>query len=162
MELRTRTLKLSRLLKLEFTYRVGETFETIFDQTLAGLVAAKLISDDAEGVQPAPGAQERLALLGGQVRDFVESYWVVARALESLTAPLADKDLLKRVGELGEKLFFTGEVRRREACVRANYQNAVAYFRERQVLVESEGKLKLAPGADPRALGAEIAGLLPD
>jgi len=35
-ELRQRTLKLSRLLKLEFSYRVGETFETIFDQTLAG------------------------------------------------------------------------------------------------------------------------------
>jgi glycerol-3-phosphate O-acyltransferase len=161
IELRARTLTLSRLLKLEFTYRVGETFENIFDQTLGGLVAAGLIVDDGEGVHPAPGAADRVSLLGGQVRDFVESYWVVARALESLSTPVADRDLMKRVQELGEKLFFTGEVRRREACVRANYQNAAAYFRERKMLVEESGKLKLAPGADARAAAAEIAALLP-
>ncbi len=49
--LRARTLELSRLLKLEFTYRVGEPFETIFDQTLAGLMAAGLISDDGQNVR---------------------------------------------------------------------------------------------------------------
>jgi glycerol-3-phosphate O-acyltransferase len=154
LELREKTLKLSRLLKLEFTYRVGETFAHIFDQQLAGL--SGIVVEEAGRLR---GADERLPLLAGQVRDFVESYWIAARALESLTAPIADKELMKRIAELGEKLFFTGEISRREACVRANYQNAVAYFRERKLLVEEGGKLR--PSADAKVAAAEIASLLP-
>jgi glycerol-3-phosphate O-acyltransferase len=157
-ELRARTLALSRLLKLEFTYRVGEAFETIFDQTLAGLMHAGIVLAAGDSLEAAP--DERVELLGGQVRDFVESYWVAARALESLATPLADKELMKRIQEMGEKLFFTGEVQRREACARANYQNAVAYFRERKLLAVSDGKLSVS--CDPRALAAEIAALLPE
>lgn len=160
-ELRERTLKLSRLLKLEFSYRVGETFEAIFDQTLAGLKSAALVGAATHGVHPSPGAAPRLALLAGQVTDFVESYFVAARGLESLTAPMADKDLVRRIHDLGEKMFFTGEVRRREACVRANYANAIAYFKERGLVVEKDKKLTLAPGTDARRAAAEIADLLP-
>jgi glycerol-3-phosphate O-acyltransferase len=156
-ELRARTLKLSRLLKLEFTYRVGEPFEQIFDQQLAGLVAAKLVVDDQGTFRAAD--EERLSLLAGQVRDFVESYWIVARTLESVTSPISDKDLLKRIQELGEKLFFTGEISRREACVRGTYQNAVYYFRERKLLLEESGKLRVA--GDAKSAATEIAALLP-
>jgi glycerol-3-phosphate O-acyltransferase len=159
--LRSRTLRLSRLLKLEFTYRVGETFEAIFDQTLAGLKAAKLILDDAEGVRAASGQAAALALLAGQVTDFVESYLVAARALENLSTPQSDKDLVKRIHDLGEKMFYTGEVRRREACVRANFTNAVAYFKERGLIVERDKKFSLAPGADPKKTSSEILDLLP-
>jgi glycerol-3-phosphate O-acyltransferase len=160
-ELRQRTLQLSRLLKLEFSYRVGETFEAIFDQTLAGLKSARLVAAATHGVHPAPGAAPRLLLLAGQVTDFVESYYVAARGLETLTAPTSDKDLVRRIHDLGEKMFFTGEVRRREACVRASYTNAIAYFKERGLLVEKDKKLTLAPGADARRTAAEIADLLP-
>jgi glycerol-3-phosphate O-acyltransferase len=160
-DLRQRTLKLSRLLKLEFSYRVGESFEAIFDRTLAGLKEARLIAAATHGVHPAPGAASRLALLAGQISDFVESYFVAARGLESLTAPTSDKDLVRRIHDLGEKMFFTGEVRRREACVRANYANAIAYFKERGIIVEKDKKLTLAPGADARRTLAEIADLLP-
>jgi glycerol-3-phosphate O-acyltransferase len=160
-ELRERTLKLSRLLKLEFSYRVGETFESIFERTLAGLKSAGFVAAATHGVHPAPGAAPRLALLAGQVTDFVESYYVAARGLEALTAPMADKDLVRRIHDLGEKMFFTGEVRRREACVRANYANAISYFKERGILVEKDKKLTLASPGDARRTAAEIADLLP-
>ena len=160
-DLRARTLRASRLLKLEFSYRVGETFEAIFDQTLAGLKAAGLVGAATHGVHPAPGAAPRLALLAGLVTDFVESYFIAARSLETLTSPTSDKDLVRRIHDLGEKMFFTGEVRRREACVRANYQNAVAYFKERGLVVEKDKKLVLAAGTDARRTVAEIADLLP-
>jgi glycerol-3-phosphate O-acyltransferase len=159
-ELRQRTLALSRLLKLEFSYRVGAPFETIFDETLAGLKTAGLIGVATHGVYPAPGAAPRLLLLAGQVIDFVESYFVAARGLETLTSPTSDKDLVKRIHDLGEKMFFTGEVRRREACVRANYANALSYFKERGILVDKDKKLTLAPGTDARRVAAEIADLL--
>jgi glycerol-3-phosphate O-acyltransferase len=160
-DLRQRTLKLSRLLKLEFSYRVGETFEVIFDQTLAGLKSAGLIASATHGVHPAPGATLRLALLAGQVTDFVESYLIAARALESLGAATTDKDLVRRIHDLGEKMFFTGEVRRREACARANYSNAISYFKDRGVIVDKDKKLSLAPGQDARRIATEIADLLP-
>ena len=102
-----------------------------------------------------------LGLLAGQVTDFVESYYVAARGLETLTSPTSDKDLVRRIQDLGEKMFFTGEVRRREACVRANYANAMAYFKERGLIVEKDKKLTLAAGADARRTAAEIADLLP-
>jgi len=73
----------------------------------------------------------------------------------------SDKDLVRRIHDLGEKMFFTGEVRRREACVRANYANAIAYFKERGLVVEKDKKLELAPAADARRTAAEIAELLP-
>lgn len=160
-ELRTRTLKLSRLLKLEFTYRVGETFESIFDETLAGLKTAGLVGAATHGVHPGVGQSPRLLLLAGQVIDFVESYLIAARGLELLGAPMSDKDLVRRIHDLGEKMFFTGEVRRREACVRANYTNAISYFKERGFVVEKDKKLSLAPGADARRIAADIADLLP-
>jgi glycerol-3-phosphate O-acyltransferase len=156
--LRRRTLELSRLLKLEFTYRVGASFETIFDETLAGLVAAELVTFHEGRVWAA--ADERIELLAGLVVDFVESYWVAARALEMVHGPIAEKDLLRRVHDLGEKLYFTGEVRRREACVRANYVGALQLFRETGLLAERDKKLELLPGVDPRRRAQEIAGFL--
>src|SRR6185369_16899008 len=82
--LRERTLTLSRLLKLEFTYRVGTTLETIFDETVAKLIQAKLLTTEVIGdATPALRAAQvdRLALLAGQVKDFVEAYGVAARAV---------------------------------------------------------------------------------
>jgi hypothetical protein len=91
----------------------------------------------------------------------VESYLVAARGVESMSAPMSDKDLVKRIHDLGEKMFYTGEVRRREACVRANYANAIAYFRERGLMVERDKKLSPASGAEARRMSAEISDLLP-
>jgi glycerol-3-phosphate O-acyltransferase len=159
-ELRERTLKLSRLLKLEFSYRVGETFETIFDQTVAGLQTAGLVGQATHGMHATAGAAPRLALLAGQVVDFVESYWVAARGLETVSGPISEKDLVRRIHDLGEKMFFTGEVRRREACVRANYANAVAYFKERGLVVEKEKRLAVPNAMEVRRVATEIADLL--
>ena len=160
-DLRERTLELSRLLKLEFSYRVGDTFETIFDQTLAGLEAAGLVARATHGVHPAPGKAPLLTLLAGQLVDFVESYLIAARGLEMLTAPMSDKDLVRRIHDLGEKMFFTGEVRRREACVRGNYINALSYFKERGLVVERDKKLTLPSLAEARRTATRIAELLP-
>lgn len=163
--LRERTLTLSRLLKLEFTYRVGTTFETIFDETVAKLIQAKLLTTEVIGdATPALRATQvdRLELLAGQVKDFVEAYRVAARAVSELTGPVGQKDLVKRIHELGERLYLTGNLSRREASIDANYQNAIKYFRERGILVEEKDKkLRRAPGDAAQRLHAEIAALLP-
>ena len=93
--------------------------------------------------------------------DFVESYLIAARGLATLTSPTSDKDLLRRIHDLGERMFFTGEVKRREACVRANYSNALAYFKERGLLLEKDKRLALDPRADARRIVADITDLIP-
>ncbi len=55
----------------------------------------------------------------------------------------------------------TGDLRRREACIDANYANAIAYFVERGWLVEQGDKLLRAPTFDARRAASEIADLLP-
>ncbi|MGZ7022997.1 MAG: hypothetical protein ACXVJ3_17305, partial [Ilumatobacteraceae bacterium] len=75
-------------------------------------------------------------------------------------APIAPRELVKRIHELGERLYLTGQLRRREAGIDANYQNAIAYFRERGALVEEKDK-KLRVTRDTQRLYAEIAALLP-
>jgi glycerol-3-phosphate O-acyltransferase len=161
-ELRARTLAASRLLKLEFGYRVGESFDQIFDGRLAGLLARGVFLLTG-GIVTAPAGQSaaRRALLGGMVFDFVESYWIVVDSLHqggAAAQPVSDKDLIKKVQEHGEKLFFTGEITRREACVRASYQNAIDYLRERGALVERDKKLGV-DAARLQATRSEIADL---
>jgi glycerol-3-phosphate O-acyltransferase len=163
--LEERTLRLSRLLKLELSFRVGESFSSIFESTVAQMIDNKLLAERGDGtLRGRDGAG--LILLAGQVRDFVESYLIVARAVAALspeTAPLPERDLLRRVQELGETLFFTGEVRRREACIVATYKNAIARFVESGHLVATgEGReRRLRPSCDRRgALVNELRELL--
>src|SRR5581483_8119991 len=111
--LHDRTLDLSRLLKREFSYRVGESFEQIFETTVGQLTRAGLLQPEIIGdATPALRATriDELRLLAGQVRDFVDAYWIVARTLEGLTGALAEKDLLKRIRDRGETLVLTGEL----------------------------------------------------
>jgi glycerol-3-phosphate O-acyltransferase len=132
-ELSQRTLRLSRMLKREFTYRVGAGFDSILRETVGGLVGAGLLAQTR-----IPGGEERLTcvdwthlrLLAGQVADFAEGYLVVVRVVERLQlgALVGDKELLARVGELGERLFLTGAIERREACVSSVYKTAVDWL----------------------------------
>jgi glycerol-3-phosphate O-acyltransferase len=157
--LRDRTLDLSRLLKREFSYRVGETFEQIFETIVgqleeAGLLEPETIGDSTPALRAARLAE--LRLLAGQVRDFVDAYWIVARTLETLTSPIGEKELLRRIRDRGEKLVLTGELPRSEACVDANYQNALALFTERRLLVAEDKRLRLTQNANLRALIEEL------
>jgi glycerol-3-phosphate O-acyltransferase len=154
-----RTLELSRLLKREFSYRVGETFAQIFERTVgqlcdAGLLASETVGDSTPALRAT--RIDELRLLAGQVRDFVDAYWIVARTLDGLTGALAEKELLKRIRDRGETLVLTGELPRSEGCVDANYQNAIALFVERRVLSSEDKRVRLAAGANPRALVDEI------
>jgi len=79
-ELRGRTRWLSRLFKHEFVYRVGSSFELIYEETLDLLRELGLIAPEVEHLQPASlGARDRLELLRDLTHDFVESYFI-ARA----------------------------------------------------------------------------------
>src|SRR5262249_49944705 len=83
-ELRERTLELSRLLKLEFVYRVGVTFEVIFEETLTGLMQAGWLRTNAAAVSISDEGRVPLALLAGLVESYIETYWAASRTIAAL------------------------------------------------------------------------------
>ena len=72
---------------------------------------------------------------GGLIHNYIESYWIAMRG----TAYLKDKkrqekDLVKRIQKLGAKMYKKGEISKAEALSRLNFQNAVKFLTEAEIL----------------------------
>ncbi|HWL87349.1 MAG TPA: 1-acyl-sn-glycerol-3-phosphate acyltransferase [Polyangiaceae bacterium] len=164
--LKQRVLSLSRLFKYEFQFRADATFDQIFDETLAEMIADGELA--SEGTFVRFGSEEgrrRVMLYKSIVKNFVEGYRVAARALSALLkAPLAQKDLTRRAIAAGERMFLAGEIERREAISAPLMENAFASFVDQGYLARLDGKLKLAESyatADAvRTVEARVAGFL--
>jgi len=141
-----RVQSLSRLFKYEFLFRADTSFDTIFAETLDGMVADGEIVLDADTVRVGPGEGAlQVSLYGEIVRSFLESYRIAARGLGVLLkAPLAQKDVTKRALALGERMFLSEEVLRREAISRPVIDNAYSSFIDQGYLTRTEGKIALA------------------
>ncbi|HET6151010.1 MAG TPA: 1-acyl-sn-glycerol-3-phosphate acyltransferase [Polyangia bacterium] len=74
---------LSRLFKLEFRYRVGARFETIFAETVQAMAALGLAGDSPQA-PPSALARDRL-FLAQMVRPYADAYRVAADTLNSWT-----------------------------------------------------------------------------
>ncbi len=152
-----RVQALSRLFKYEFQFRADATFETIFDETVATMLADGEVETDSTDRAPMPaddGALIRLAREGEgrerallhvrMIQSFVEGYRVAARACSALLkGPLAPKDLAKRAITTGERMFLAGEIACREAISRPVLDNAFLAFVDQGYLGRKDGKYVL-------------------
>ncbi|HYX93112.1 MAG TPA: glycerol-3-phosphate acyltransferase, partial [Myxococcaceae bacterium] len=163
--IREGALFLSRLFKLEFIYRVDATFEAIFAETVDALERHGLLArSDDEVIAAAPDHRARggLEFLADLLRDFLESYLIVAITLEELArhGPVDRRTLVRTALEVGRAEFLAGRVSAMEAISRFNLENAVAWFLDRGVLIERDRKLGLGPqssgAAAPGAVAAEL------
>jgi glycerol-3-phosphate O-acyltransferase len=166
-ELRDRARFLSRLFKLEFIFRVGQTFESIFEENLGWLVQRGLLlrTDESIAVPPEPFAAEMLALLAESVRDFAESYLLAAKTLHLLKAGKRDRKLLMReMLERGRAGFLEGQLQCAEAVSRPNLENAIELFTELGLVTGDKNSLGLTPegvlNVEKRELELEIARFL--
>jgi glycerol-3-phosphate O-acyltransferase len=150
--LRERVSALSRLFKFEFTFRSDAPFERIFDEELAGMEAdgelARIVQRPSEGagalLPKGDDGREQIELYARLIENFVEGYRVAARGLAALLrGPLVTKELVKRAMTTGERMFFAGEIARREAVSRPMIENAYASFVDQGYLSKSGGKLAL-------------------
>ncbi|MEZ4226910.1 MAG: 1-acyl-sn-glycerol-3-phosphate acyltransferase [Polyangiaceae bacterium] len=170
-ELKERVRRLSRLFKLEFRFRADATFDEIFEDTLTTLIEDRtLIRTSDGGVAAGAGhddltGEEWLALYASLLVNFLEGYRVAGRALTLLLKGAAsEKELVKKALTLGNRMFYAGEVSRREAISRPLIVNALQSFLEQGYLTREGGKLSLAASFHSqdavRTIEGRVAGYL--
>lgn len=166
-DVRARALWLSRLFKLEFMYRVGATFEEIFEQNLAFLLRVGALAREGEALRP--GAEPwALELLAELMRPYLEAYRTTAEtALALLDAERPGgaapdrRALVRETLERGRAAFLAGGVAAREAISKATIENAVEWMFTQGLLVEEGAKLaRRDDGAALRAIVDDIAPLI--
>lgn len=163
-EVKQRALFLSRLFKLEFIYRVGASFDTLFSEALERLSRAGLVQLLGESVAPLPESEARwrLELLSELLRDFLESYLFAALTLKELSGPhrLDRKEFLKAALETGRAELFAGRAAKSESLSRPTLENALSFLVEQQFVLEKEKKLVLGARASSEDLTARLRGYL--
>lgn len=147
---RERVQTLSRLFKHEFRFRADAPFDAIFDETVAGMRESGALARDPGGVLAyGPGAdgfsgRDWLELYASVVTNFLEGYRVAARGLGALLkADATPKDLTKKCLAIGNRMFFSGEISRKEAVSKPLVENALTSFVDQGYLSRNEGKLEL-------------------
>jgi len=146
-EVKDRARFLSRLLKLEFMYRVGSSFDANFAAQLATLLRLGAATRESRGLSAGPD-RATLDLFADLTRAFLEAYRVSADAL-AVAFPgdeRLDRKGLVRLGlERGRAAYLAGRLAHREALSKATLENAVEWLVQQGALLESEGKLSLSP-----------------
>jgi glycerol-3-phosphate O-acyltransferase len=76
---------------------------------------------------------------GGLISNYMESYWVVIRACMYLRKDaMLEKDWMRKIQQLGAKMYKKGEIRRAEALSQSNYQSAMQFLQDAEVVNVSE------------------------
>ncbi len=149
---------LKGLFKYEFIYDDADT-ETQVEQTLSYFVSRGVAAGlDREGNRytlSASGLKE-LAYFANLLYNYLESYWIVFRSIKYLQKkPRSEKEFLKRIHSIGNKLHKLGEVERSEALSDANFQNALKLFGEKGIVTkripEGKGATTFSPPSDEDA-----------
>jgi len=150
-EVKARALWLSRLFKLEFIYRVGASFDTIFSEVVERLVRMGLVLHDGDtlGVAPEPHSRPELEFLADLLRDYLEAYLIAALTLPEVPAGMAQdrKAFVRQALELGRAEYHSGRITAAESLAKVTLENAVHYMLDQRYLVEEDKKLKLGPSA---------------
>ncbi|MCK9362235.1 MAG: 1-acyl-sn-glycerol-3-phosphate acyltransferase [Syntrophales bacterium] len=81
----------------------------------------------------------KLLPFSGLVQNYTESYWVAIRGCYHLKkGPKAEKEWLKNLRGLGERMYRKGEIRRAEALSQSNYQSAIRYLQDVSIITIQE------------------------
>jgi glycerol-3-phosphate O-acyltransferase len=81
----------------------------------------------------------QLLPFAGLIHNYMESYWVVVRGCYYLRkGPKAERDWLKSIQGLGARMYRKGEIRRTEALSQSNYQSAIRYLQDVNIVSVAE------------------------
>jgi glycerol-3-phosphate O-acyltransferase len=144
---------LSRLFKFEFVYQVGLGFDALFSAAVENLVRREVLLHQGSALYVLPSqtrARPKLVFLADLLRDYLESYLAATLTLEDLTTrgSMSRKAFIDASTDTGRAEFLAGRLDAPESLSRLNFENAVLFFLDRGILVESDKGLSLAdPGS---------------
>lgn len=132
-----------RLFRHEFIFDDQKTDLEEVQETLAYLRDRGMIAGFAKDEQPWIEVKGRgrtqLIPFAGLIHNYMESCWVVVRGCYYLRkGPRSEKDWLKGIRGLGERMYRKGEIRRAEALSQSNYQSAIRYLQDVQIVTVTE------------------------
>ncbi len=131
---RARFCELRRLLLHEFRLGSKDEAEIFFQRGLTECVDFGLIQQNGEHLVLGTAraelpADKCLVMLADILVNYLEGYRVAARALTLvISQPLPIKEFFKRALSIGSRMYFAGEISRREAITKAILKNALVAF----------------------------------
>lgn len=127
--------ELAALLQFEFRIPAGPRLREAFDATLNEFVDLDILQRSSAGTlqlgaaSMGVSATQWLTMLSAITVNYIEGYRITARALSAvLEVPLAEREFVKRALTIGQRMYFAGEVTRREATSKPIILNALLAF----------------------------------
>ena len=132
-----------RLFRHEFIFDdrksdIEEITETLSFLRDRGMIAG-IEREEKTWIEVKGRGRTNLLPFAGLIHNYMESYWVVIRGCYYLRkGPKAEKDWLKNIRGLGERMYRKGEIRRAEALSQSNYQSAIRYLQDVNIITVTE------------------------
>ena len=132
-----------RLFRHEFIFddqkkdvdEVGETLSYLRDR---GMIV-RFDRGERAWIEVKGRGRTSLLPFAGLIHNYMESYWVVVRGCYYLRkGPKAERDWLKYIRGLGARMYRKGEIRRAEALSQSNYQSAIGYLQDVNIITVTE------------------------
>jgi len=85
----------------------------------------------------------RLKSFAGLIHNYLESYWIVVRSCSYLKKQaLEEREWLKKIRALANRLYRKGEVLRAEALSQSNYTNVIKFLASAELISEAAKEVK--------------------
>lgn len=132
---------LKKLFRHEFIFDDERSDADEIQESLAYFKARGYVDheEDREAVRLLGGGKEILKAFAGLLQTYLESYWLVTRSISLIEHQgREEKDWLKEVRRLGLKFYEDGEIRRYESLSQQNFQGAVRFLTEADLISPTE------------------------
>ena len=131
---------LKRLLWNEFIFDERKDDLEEVNDVLAYLLNRKMIitteRDDQLWIEVKGKGRTKLKYFSGLIHNYIEAYWVVIKSFPYLKKRAQNqKEWLKKIRDLGDRMFKRGEVLRAEALSQSNYQNMIRFLEDAELIV---------------------------
>ena len=128
--------------KFEFVYDADESVTETINQMIDYCLSQGFINR-TEGqyntYRISHQGLKALSCFATLLRSYLESYWIVLRATKYLSQkPYSEKDFLKKINSVGNKLYKLELVERFESISRITFENALKFFCEKGAIKRSE------------------------
>ena len=133
---------LRKLFKFDFIYDLKYSDTERINQVIEYLMENEIIRSKNGVIKVNNDEEEKLVIFSGLIRNYLESYLVTLMSLPGYIEGdfKSEKDLLKRITRVGEKMYKRGEITRMESLSSINFKNALSLLTHENTITVTERK----------------------